>query len=67
MNTASRMETTCPHGCVQVSAATHALLARGGGQHGELACAGSRHVKGKGEMVGLWAAGQGRERALRRR
>jgi hypothetical protein len=50
MNTASRMETTCPHGCIQVSNATHALLSLGG-HAGQLVSTGGVEVKGKGRMV----------------
>jgi class 3 adenylate cyclase len=50
MNTASRMETTCPHGCVQVSDDTYKLLAAAGATDG-LTCTGGVEVKGKGTMV----------------
>jgi class 3 adenylate cyclase len=50
MNTASRMETTCPHGCIQVSEATYQLLAAVGEADG-LTCTGGVEVKGKGTMV----------------
>jgi class 3 adenylate cyclase len=50
MNTASRMESTCPHGCIQVSEATYQLLAAGG-QGGGLVSSGGVDVKGKGIMV----------------
>jgi class 3 adenylate cyclase len=50
MNTASRMETTCPHGCIQVSDATQALLSLGG-HAGQLVSTGGVEVKGKGRMV----------------
>jgi class 3 adenylate cyclase len=50
MNTASRMESTCPHGCIQVSEATYQLLAAAGEADG-LTCTGGVEVKGKGTMV----------------
>jgi class 3 adenylate cyclase len=54
MNTASRMETTCPHGCIQVSEATYKLLAAAGASGG-LKCTGGVEVKGKGKMVRVLA------------
>jgi hypothetical protein len=50
MNTASRMETTCPVGCIQVSEATYELLQAAGAASG-LVSTGGVDVKGKGRMV----------------
>jgi len=49
MNTASRMESTAGHNQIQISAATHALLA--GCPDFVWRCRGAIPVKGKGEMV----------------
>mmetsp|Transcript_30292 Transcript_30292/g.78652 ORF Transcript_30292/g.78652 Transcript_30292/m.78652 type:complete len:935 (-) Transcript_30292:619-3423(-) len=45
MNTASRMESSCPYGCIQISEATHALLS----DH-PFKPTGGVEVKGKGRM-----------------
>jgi hypothetical protein len=63
MNTASRMETTCPVGCIQVSEATYELLQATGAASG-LVSTGGVDVKGKGRMVraltmGTCSAGTG--------
>lgn len=48
MNTASRMESTCTPGCIQVSDATFELLGR---PEGVFAASGGIEVKGKGEWA----------------
>uniref|UniRef100_A0A7S3VP31 Guanylate cyclase domain-containing protein n=1 Tax=Dunaliella tertiolecta TaxID=3047 RepID=A0A7S3VP31_DUNTE len=45
MNTASRMESSCPYGCIQISEATHALL-----PGHPFRPTGGVEVKGKGRM-----------------
>jgi hypothetical protein len=50
MNTTSRMESTCPHGCIHISGVTYQLLATAG-QAGGLVSRGGTDIKGKGRMV----------------
>uniref|UniRef100_A0A7S3VPL3 Guanylate cyclase domain-containing protein n=2 Tax=Dunaliella tertiolecta TaxID=3047 RepID=A0A7S3VPL3_DUNTE len=51
MNTASRMESTCPYGCIQISQATHTLL-----PNHPFTPTGGVEVKGKGRMLTfLWS------------
>lgn len=49
VNTASRMESTCPHGTIQVSSDTYSALSPEG--RALLSCRGWIPVKGKGEML----------------
>lgn len=54
MNTASRMESTCPTGCIHISADTRNLLV-GTQWEADLKYTGGVQVKGKGMMVGSHA------------
>ncbi|GAX81550.1 hypothetical protein CEUSTIGMA_g8978.t1 [Chlamydomonas eustigma] len=55
INTASRMESTCEPGCIQVSASTHEILIHGGCNAEEWEALGQVQIKGKGMMeTFLW-------------
>ena len=64
VNTASRMESTCTPGRVQVSEACRAALERSAPGRYMLSPRGSIEVKGKGSMFTYWLEGRAHEGAL---